>query len=148
MALGSLAANLAARGFGSLMANSKKRKLEERFNSGVINAEDVDWLANYFLSKKDFSKAEFYAKKLLEINPNNSGPRDILMNVYFARKDYKSTINELELLIQGGKDLDSYYFSIGYCYFLLGNTELANEFRSKSIAINPKMLDYSYKPLK
>ncbi len=148
MALGSLVANLTARGFGSLLANSKKRKLEEKFNSGVINAEDVDWLANYFLNKKDFSKAEFYSKKLLEINPNDSSPRIVLMNVYFSRKDYKSTINELEILIQTGKDLDSYYFSIGYCYYLLGNTELATEFRAKSIAINSEMKDHPYKPLK
>ncbi len=148
MALGSLAANLTARGFGSLLANSRKRKLEEKFNSGIIIEEDVNWLANFFLSKKDLSKAEFYAKKLLEINPDNSDARDVLMNVFFTRKDYKSTIKELEILIQGGKDLDSYYFSIGYCYFLLGNSELANEYRSKSIAINPEMNEHVYKPLK
>ena len=147
MALGSLVANLTAMGFGSITANIKRKKLEKKINSGIVDKEDLIWLSSYYVNKKDFFKAESYAKRLLEMIPNEPAPKNILFNIYFTKRDYKKAIYQLEHLIQNGKELDTHYFNLGYCYFLLGDIEKSNEFKAKAESIDPEVKKYKYKKI-
>lgn len=145
MALGSLATNLIAMGYGSITANIKKKKLEKRINSGIVDKEDFIWLSQYYLNKKEFFKAESYANRLLELTPNESAPKNLLFNISFTKKDYRSAIKPLELLIKDGKELDTHYHNLGYCYFLLGEIEKSDEYRLKAESIDPKLKKHQYK---
>lgn len=145
MALGSLAANLVAMGFGSITANFKRKKLESKINTGTVEKEDLIWLSSYYHAKKDYIKAEYYAKKLLEISPNDAAPYNLLFNIYLTKKDYKAALSPLEQLISDGKDLDYNYHNLGFCYFLLGDIEKSNEYRLKAESMNPSLKKYTYK---
>ena len=47
MALGSLAMQLTAIGFGSITAKFKRNKLENKINSGIVEKDDLIWLSSY-----------------------------------------------------------------------------------------------------
>jgi len=147
MALGSLAANLTAMGFGSITANIKRKKLENKINSGTVEKEDLIWLSSYYHEKKDYLKAESFAKKLYEIMPEDSSPYYLLFNINFSKKDYKSAIPFLEHLLESGTDEPENYHNIGYCYWLLGENEKSDEYRLKAESINPKLKQYAYKKI-
>ena len=147
MALGSLVANLAASGFGSITAKFKKNKIEKKINSGIFEEEDLNWLASYYLNKKDYFQAETYANKLLEIAPDDALPKNLLFSIYFTKKDYEAAIQPLEQLIKEGQYLDANYHNLGYCYFLLGDIEKSDEYRLKAEELDPSLKNYKYKKL-
>jgi len=147
MALGSLVANLAASGFGSLTAKSKKKKIEKKINSGILEKEDLNWLSSYYLNKKDFFQAEVYANKLQEIAPEDALPKNLLFSIYFTKKDYTAAIEPLKQLIDAGQYLDANYHNLGYCYFLLGDIEKSDEYRNKAEALDPSLKKFKYKKI-
>lgn len=147
MALGSLAANLTAMGFGSITANIKRKKLENKINSGTIEKDDLIWLSSYYHEKKDYFKAESYAKKLYEMMPEDSSPNYLLFNINFSKKDYKSAIPFMEHLLKSGHDSADNNHSLGFCYFLLGENEKADEYRLKAESMDSKLKKYPYKKI-
>lgn len=145
MALGSLAMQLTAMGFGSITANIKRKKLENKINSGTVEKDDLIWLASYYLEKKDYFKAESYAKKIYDMFPKDSAPNYLLFNINFSKKDYKSAIPFMEHLLKSGNDSAENNHSLGFCYFLIDENDKANEYRLKAESMNPKLKKYPYK---
>jgi len=144
MALGSLAANLTAMGIGSIKANIKRRKLEDKINSGIIEKDDLIWLSSYYHEKKDYFKAESYAKKLYEMMPEDSASNYLLFNINFSMKNYKSAIPFMEHLLKLGHDSADNNHTLGFCYFLLEENEKADEYRLKAESMDPKLKKYPY----
>jgi tetratricopeptide (TPR) repeat protein len=147
MAMGSLFMQMTAMGFGSIKASIKRKNLEKKINSGVIEKDDLTWLSSYYYEKKDYFKAESYAKKLIELAPNDSDPNYLFFNINFSKKDYKGAIPFLEKLIKDGHNSASNYHSLGFCYFLIGDNEKSSEYRLKAESIDPKLRKYPYKKI-
>jgi len=145
MALSGLVANLTASGLGSLAASMKRNKLEKKINSGIVEMEDLLWLGGFYLSKKDYFKAESFAKKASELDPNNYGVKNTLFNIYYSKADYSQAIKIVESLINEGKELSIHYFNLGYCYFKMGNLEKAEECKRKASEFDSKMRNEKYK---
>jgi len=145
MALGSLAANLAARGYSSITASFKRKKLEEKINSGIVEKDDLTWLSSYYYEKRDYFKAESYATKLRELTPEDPVPYNLLFNINFSKKDYRNAISIMEQLFKLGHDSADHFHSLGFCYFLLGENEKADEYRLKAEALDPNLKNYFYK---
>ena len=145
MALGSLLANLTASGIGFLSDSINRKKLEKKINSGIVEYEDLTWLCNFYFIKKDYFKAEAYAKKANELKPDKDGPKNLLFNIYFATKDYKKAIEILESLIHDGSDLSIHYFNLGYCYYEMGNLDKAEECKNKAAEYDPKKKGKKYR---
>lgn len=140
MALGSLVANLAASGLGSLQASFRRKKLEKKINSGIVEIDDLLWLSGFYLEKKDYFKAESFAKKAYEIKADDYGVKNALCKIYFSKEDYSRSVEIIESIIKDGKELAIHYFNLGYCYFKMGELEKAEEYKKKA-----SELDSSYK---
>lgn len=145
MALSSLVANLTASGLGSLAASMKRNKLEKKINSGIIEMDDLLWLGGFYLNKKDYFKAESYAKKASEIDSNNYGVKNTLFNIYYSKADYSHAIEIVESLINDGKELSIHYFNLGYCYFKMGNIEKAEDNKNKAAGYDSRFRNEKYK---
>jgi tetratricopeptide (TPR) repeat protein len=145
MALSSLAAHLAASGFGSLTASMKRKKLEKKINANEIELDDLLWLSGYYLNKKDYFKAESFALKASEIKSKDNSVLNTLFTIYYHKADYKKAIEIVESLIENGKDLAIHYFNLGYCYFKMGEIEQATENKKKAEELDLSFRREKYK---
>jgi len=144
MALGSLAAHLSVRGFSSIGASLKRKKLVKKINSGNGNKEDYVWLSGYYINKKEFNKAESFAKKALELSPNYEESEDLLYSIYLFKKEYLQAIDILNIKIERYPEIGILYYNVGYCYFKLDDTEKANSFLEQAIKYDSSLSGEKY----
>jgi tetratricopeptide (TPR) repeat protein len=62
-----------------------------------------------------------FCKEYLKLNPTDIILREVLVDIFINRKDYKSAENELNLIIQYGNTSGSIYFDLGTCNYHLGD---------------------------
>ena len=79
--------------------------------------------------------------------PDDSSPNYLLFNINFSRKDYKSAIPFMEHLLKSGHDSADNNHSLGFCYFLLGENEKADEYRLKAESMDSNLKKYPYKKI-
>ena len=134
-----------SKGLDSLSDMFKSKKLEKKIKTGQVEIDDLVWLCNYYYIKRDFYKSESFARRVLELDSENSFAKNALFNNYFERSEYSKAIEILENLIKEGDDLSIEYFNLGYCYYKNGTFEKAEEYRLKACEYDSNLKKERYK---
>ena len=146
MALSSLAAQLTARGFGAIGASFKRKKLEQKISTGQGNKDDYVWLSDYYINKKDYFKAESYAKKALELSPDDDECKEALVSAFIMQDNrYQEALELTESRIENQPNSGVLHYYAGFCHFKLGNLEKANELREKAVKLDSSLKRARYK---
>ncbi len=69
-----------------------------------------------------------FCKRYLALNPTDTILREILIDIYKSRKDYKNAENELQNQLKYDEPSGSVYFDLGTCNYHLGNYENSLKF--------------------
>jgi tetratricopeptide (TPR) repeat protein len=145
MALGGLVNQIVGNGLCSLSDTLKFKKLIKMQSDGILSFEEMNWLGGYYLKKKEYIKAEYFAKKLLEVDPKNLAILNSLFEIYYFSNNYIGAIEIVQTLINEGEDLAIHYFNLGYCYYKLGDLKKSQEYKNKAIEIDSTFSKERYK---
>jgi len=105
-------------------------------NFGNTSLDFLYNIGSEYALQEDYDKAIHYFKKVLEESPRHVNTLCNLGTVYALKNHYSDAINYL-LYALGDQNDTIIFNNLGYCYYMMGNKKVAEDYWKKCINYQP-----------
>jgi Flp pilus assembly protein TadD len=131
--------------YNKMQQKSVRKKIEKKISSDNFSKEDILAMINYHSNiEEEKSKGLKYITIAEELFPKDEEIDEAIFSYHLNTENFNTAVQKAqERIDENPNDADAFYAK-GFCYFKLGEQEMADECREKAIEIDKSYVHKKY----